>query len=201
MFATLDPTVRQLVLPSRRRVLVSDTVGFIRQLPTTLVEAFRATLEEVTEAALLLHVVDASSPHADAEAAHVMAVLAEIGAASTPQLLVLNKRDLLAPGFDPAPLAAHLKAGAPDSPAPLAVAVSAVTGQGLDDLACLADRLLPVDPLSVVRFAFAHSEAASIHLLHEYAKVLESRWDDDACRITAEVSESLLRRLQPFVVR
>jgi hypothetical protein len=80
MFATLDPTVRHLTLPSRRKVLASDTVGFIRNLPTTLVKAFRATLEEVTEAALLLHVVDASSPSAPQHTAHVFEVLAGISA-------------------------------------------------------------------------------------------------------------------------
>ena len=93
MFATLDPTVRHITLPSRRRVLVSDTVGFIRNLPTTLVKAFRATLEEVVEAELLLHVVDASSPDAAEHTAHVMATLQEIGADTTPQILVLNKVD------------------------------------------------------------------------------------------------------------
>ena len=93
MFATLDPTVRPLTLPSRRRVLLSDTVGFIRNLPTTLVKAFRATLEEVTEAALMLHVVDASSPARQEHTAHVLEVLAEIGAAEIPQILVLNKID------------------------------------------------------------------------------------------------------------
>src|SRR3954469_4655787 len=95
MFATLDPTVRPLTLPSRRRVLVSDTVGFIRNLPTTLVKAFRATLEEVTEAALVLHVVDVSSASAAEHTAHVVKVLAEIGAAKVPQILVLNKMDRL----------------------------------------------------------------------------------------------------------
>ena len=95
MFATLDPTVRHLTLPSRRRVLLSDTVGFIRHLPITLVKAFRATLEEVTEASLLLHVVDVSSPHAASHTEHVLKVLAEIGAEATPQLLVFNKLDLL----------------------------------------------------------------------------------------------------------
>ncbi len=93
MFATLDPTVRHLTLPSHRKVLASDTVGFIRNLPTTLVKAFRATLEEVTEAALLLHVVDASSPSAPQHTAHVFEVLAEIGADQTRQILVLNKMD------------------------------------------------------------------------------------------------------------
>src|SRR5215472_4224553 len=82
MFATLDPTVRAVTLPSRRRVVLSDTVGFIRNLPTTLVKAFRATLEEVTEATLILHVVDIAAPAAAAQTAHVMQVLGEIGAAS-----------------------------------------------------------------------------------------------------------------------
>jgi len=93
MFATLDPTVRHITLPSRRKVLLSDTVGFIRNLPTTLVKAFRATLEEVIEASLLLHVVDASSPYAPHQTAHVLKVLAEIGAEETKQILVLNKMD------------------------------------------------------------------------------------------------------------
>src|SRR6185437_6214476 len=96
MFATLDPIVRQIRLPSQRRVLLSDTVGFIRNLPTTLVEAFRATLEEVTAAALLLHVVDIASPNAAEQTAHVMKVLVEIGAETAPQILVLNKSDRLA---------------------------------------------------------------------------------------------------------
>ena len=87
MFATLDPTVRLLKLPSQRNAILSDTVGFIRNLPTTLINAFRATLEEVTEADLLLHVVDASAPNRAEQTAHVASVLSEIGAAAIPQLL------------------------------------------------------------------------------------------------------------------
>ena len=96
MFATLDPTVRSITLPSRRSILLSDTVGFIRNLPTTLVEAFRATLEEVAEAALILHVVDVSSNDAAVHVAEVFRILTEIGASGTPQILVLNKSDRLA---------------------------------------------------------------------------------------------------------
>ena len=102
MFATLDPIVRQIRLPSQRRVLLSDTVGFIRNLPTTLVDAFRATLEEVTAAALLLHVVDIASTAAAEQAAHVLKVLAEIGAESAPQILVLNKERSSAGSGSPA---------------------------------------------------------------------------------------------------
>ena len=202
MFATLDPTVRHIVLPSRRKALLSDTVGFIRQLPTTLVEAFRATLEEVTEASLLLHVVDASSPRAQAETAQVMKVLAEIGAASTPQMLVLNKLDLVGEEFDSSTLTARLLDGVPAQQVPPSVAlVSARTGRGLHELIALIDRLLPVDRVTKVRFRFPHDEAAKLHLLHEQGRVLESKWDADVCRVTAEVPESLLRRLKAFVVK
>src|SRR4029077_7616328 len=108
MFATLDPTVRHVTLPSRRKVLASDTVGFIRNLPTTLVRAFRATLEEVVEAELLLHMVDATSPEAAGHTAHVLATLTEIGAAETPQILVLNKIDQIPDDPDSAALARRI---------------------------------------------------------------------------------------------
>src|SRR5262249_10239724 len=96
MFATLDPTIRGITLPSKRKVLLSDTVGFIRNLPTTLVTAFRATLEEVQRAALLLHVSDATNPQAHEQQAQVEKVLKELEVQATPQIRVLNKIDLLA---------------------------------------------------------------------------------------------------------
>jgi GTP-binding protein HflX len=117
MFATLDPTVRHITLPSRRRVLVSDTVGFIRNLPTTLVKAFRATLEEVVEAELLLHVVDVSSPEAQQHTAHVLATLNEIGAGTTPEILVLNKVDQIPGEPDAAALTHRIIAGVGLTPA------------------------------------------------------------------------------------
>ena len=147
MFATLDPTVRPLVLPSRRRVLLSDTVGFIRNLPTTLVKAFRATLEEVTEATLILHVVDVSAPHATAQTAHVLKVLAEIDAAAIPQLLVLNKVDRLPEAATD--VEAYRRRLLGDSGAAAesrAVAISALTGQGIDGLLAAIDEVLPFDP-------------------------------------------------------
>ena len=97
MFATLDPKLRQLTLPSRRKVLLSDTVGFLRNLPHALVTSFRATLEEVERAELLLHVRDAASPTLDEQRAQVEAVLSELEVASKPTLQVLNKIDLLGP--------------------------------------------------------------------------------------------------------
>jgi GTPase len=191
MFATLDPTVRQLTLPSRRRVLLSDTVGFIRQLPTTLVKAFRATLEEVTEAALVLHVVDASSPLANEHIAHVTKVLAEIGAGTTPQILVLNKSDQLPAGAES--LARRLAPGHP------AIAVSALTGDGLPALLEAIDGALPADPVAEVVFRFSAAETRLVALLHEFAQVLEESYDEEGVAVRARAPESVRRRLAAHV--
>jgi GTP-binding protein HflX len=202
MFATLDPTVRHVVLPSNRRVLLSDTVGFIRHLPTTLVRAFRATLEEVTEAALLLHVVDVSSPHAAEHTAHVARVLAEIGAEKTPQLLVLNKLDLLPDNrMDAETVTRRLLAEAvPEGDAaPRSVAVSGRTGAGFPELLSAIDSLLPVDPVSTVRFRIPHDEGAALHWLHEYARVIEKTYAGEYSEVVAETPESVKRRLSRFV--
>jgi GTP-binding protein HflX len=187
MFATLDPTVRHLVLPSRRKALLSDTVGFIRNLPTTLVKAFRATLEEVVEASLILHVVDASSAVAAPNIAHVEKVLAEIGAGEKPTLLVWNKVDM---------------AGAPDTTpeAAGAVRVSARTGQGIDTLLAEIDKRLSLDPTSRRTFRIPAGEGGALHLLHERARVLNIRYLEDVCEVEAETPASLLRQLETFLV-
>jgi GTP-binding protein HflX len=123
LFATLDPTLRRLTLPGDRVALLSDTVGFIRKIPHQLVAAFQATLEEVQEAELLLHVVDVSHPHAELQQAAVEAVLGELGLADRPTILAYNKIDRLGqrPDF-------------PWGPGSGRVAISAKTGAGLDDL-------------------------------------------------------------------
>jgi GTPase len=123
LFATLDPTLRRLTLPGDRVALLSDTVGFIRKIPHQLVAAFQATLEEVQEAELLLHVVDISHPHAELQQAAVETVLGELGLADRPTVLVYNKIDRLGrrPDF-------------PWGPGSGRVATSAKTGDGLDDL-------------------------------------------------------------------
>jgi GTP-binding protein HflX len=192
MFATLDPTLRQLTLPSRRRVLLGDTVGFIRQLPTTLVRAFRATLEEVAQAALLLHVVDAGAPEAAGHCEHVRAVLSEIGAQGTPQLLVLNKCDRLPDGG--AAAARRLGAGMP------VAAVSARTGEGVEALLKEIDRRLPDDPVENARFRFPPEQYGQIHLLHGLAVVTEERYGEDGCEIAAAAPASLVRRLAAWRV-
>jgi GTP-binding protein HflX len=122
LFATLDPTTRTLLLPNRQQALITDTVGFIQKLPTDLVEAFKATLEEVAEADLLLHVVDVAHQHALAQALTVYRILAEIGAGEKPVVTALNKVDLLPDGLDPAAL--------DDFPNP--VPIAAERGENLD---------------------------------------------------------------------
>ena len=200
MFATLDPTVRSVTLPSNRRILLSDTVGFIRNLPVTLVKAFRATLEEVVEAALVLHVVDVASPHAEPQMAHVLKVLAEIGAGSTPQLLVLNKTDLL-PSAETDPEAVRRRLLGAHEPAvqTRAVAVSARTGQGVDELLKTLDEVLPFDPLSRQTFRFPLSEGAAMSMLYEFGRVHDRRYFGDFYEIEADVAESLKRRLSRFL--
>jgi GTP-binding protein HflX len=200
MFATLDPTVRHLTLPSRRKVLASDTVGFIRNLPTTLVKAFRATLEEVTEAALLLHVVDASSPVAPQHTAHVIEVLAEIGADQTPQILVLNKMDQLdAADGDTESLAQRILGEVKASARTQAIPVSARTGKGFAELLEAIDRALPLDPVSRATFRIPAGEGSLLHLLHERAKVLSSEYRGEVCEVEAEVPESIKRRLSGYL--
>ncbi|MEQ1947609.1 MAG: GTPase, partial [Bryobacteraceae bacterium] len=198
MFATLDPTVRHVTLPSRRKVLMSDTVGFIRNLPTTLVKAFRATLEEVTEAQLLLHVVDASSPQAPEHTAHVMATLAEIGADTTSQILVLNKVDAIEGETDPAALARRILSDPEYQPAG-ACAISARTGVGVLELLAKIDQELTLDPVIHCTLRIPAADGAAIHLVHERGKVLKARYVRDKCVLEAEVPESIHRRLLKYV--
>ncbi|HEX5229151.1 MAG TPA: GTPase HflX [Bryobacteraceae bacterium] len=202
LFATLDPTVRHVTLPSRRKVLVSDTVGFIRKLPTTLVKAFRATLEEVTEAALLLHVVDASSPAAPQHTAHVFEVLADIGADQTRQILVLNKMDQIenADGSTES-LAQRILGESKTAAAIEAVAVSARSGAGFEALLEGIDQALPLDPVSLQRFLIPAGDGSLIHLLHERAKVLSSQYRGEVLEVEAEVPESIKRRLSGYLAQ
>jgi GTP-binding protein HflX len=205
MFATLDPTIRSITLPSRRRVLLSDTVGFVRNLPTTLIEAFRATLEEVADASLILHVVDVSSTQAAQHVSEVFRVLGDIGASSTPQILVLNKADRLPSGEHPDPgqarlLGARLLADAGQSPLTPAVTVSGLTGEGLASLFDAIDEVVPFDALETVRFRIPLRDGASIALLHERGRVLAEDYDGNLCEMEVDAPESLRRRLSRYLV-
>ena len=203
MFATLDPTVRQIRLPSQRRVLLSDTVGFIRLLPTTLVDAFRATLEEVTAAALLLHVVDVTSQMAAEQTAHVVKVLAEIGAENTPQILVLNKSDRLPASDRPGELATlthRLLGETARQNSTEAALVSAQTGAGVTQLLELIDRQLVQDPVARQRFRLPLGEGRALHLLHDRAAIISQHYADEYCEVVADAPQSIRTKLAEFAV-
>ncbi len=203
MFATLDPTVRQVRLPSQRRVLVSDTVGFIRNLPTTLVKAFRATLEEVTAATLLLHVVDVTAKTAEDQTTHVLKVLREIGVESTPQILVLNKSDRLskAEADRDLPTLTHRMLGeTARQNATRAALVSARTGDGIASLLELMDQQLVQDPVARQRFRLPLADGRALHLLHDRAAIISKRYEGDYCEVLADAPQSLIDRLTEFAV-
>ena len=184
-----------------RSILLSDTVGFIRNLPTTLIDAFRATLEEVAQAALILHVVDVSTDQAATQISEVFRVLGEIGASATLQILVLNKSDRLALDSGSAAIqGARLLEAAHQSTATPSVLVSGITGSGIPDLFALIDGVLPFDTLETVRFRIPLGDGASIALLHERGKVLSEGYHENSCEIEADAPESLRRRLKRYLI-
>lgn len=184
MFATLDPKLRQLQLPSRRKILLSDTVGFIRNLPHTLVTSFRATLEEVERAEILLHVRDASSPMLDEQKAQVERVLGELEVIKKPVIEVLNKADLLS-----AEECAHLTGG---------IAVSGLKKQGLDELLAAIDDALIADPLIRVKFRLPQSEGSILAALEAGAIIEKKRFEGNLAYVTARGPASLLNRFSRF---
>jgi GTP-binding protein HflX len=203
LFATLDPIVRQIRLPSRRQVLISDTVGFIRNLPTTLVDAFRATLEEVTAAALLLHVVDVTSPVAAEQTAHVLKVLAEIHAETTPQILIFNKSDRLPEGERHQDLAAHTHRLLGESARlnqTAAALVSGQSGEGVPELLKLIDERLVQDPVARQRFRLPLAEGRALHLLHDRAAIVSKCYADTYCEVVADAPQSIRDKLAQFAV-
>ncbi len=193
MFATLDPTVRAIRLPSNRRVLVSDTVGFIRELPKGLVTAFRATLEEVQEAALLLRVSDISNPHHDELDQEVEKILSELGVKDRASLRVFNKVDQLTPEQRELMEATWSRSASPEeSP----VFVSALTGEGMDELLRRIEKAIPIDPIVRLSLHIPLSEGRTLALLHAMGKVLASESTDTHVDLDAEVSETIVRRLK-----
>jgi len=191
MFATLDPTIRAIRLLSNRRVLLSDTVGFIRDLPRGLLTAFRATLEEVQEAALILHVSDVSNPHHDEFDEDVEKILRELDVADRPRLHVLNKVDRLSPHEREALESSVAKAG---DGAP--VLVSAMTGEGLGELLRRIDAAMPVDPLLTISVRLPLAEGRTLAMIHALGRVLRSEIDDSHMRLDAEIPSSVAKRLR-----
>ena len=189
LFSTLDPTTRRLRLPGGETVLLSDTVGFVRKLPHQLVEAFRSTLEEVVDARLLVHVVDASAPTAEQQIEAVRDVLREIGAADLPELLVVNKLDAAAPDAVDEILADH----------PGSVAVSAAAGEGVDKLReVLTERLRALD--RIVELAVPYERGDVMAALHREGEVLVEIHGDRETRVRARIPPEDVSRFADFVV-
>jgi GTPase len=188
LFVTLDPLVRKVKLPDRRELLVSDTVGFIDRLPHALVAAFRATLEEVAGADLLLHVIDAASPERERHMDAVRAVLDEVGAARVPSIEVFNKWDLL-----DAAERARVRAMNPG-----ALGVSALTGVGRDEVIAAVEARLALDTTRVtVSFEPDGQETADrVAELYRIGRVLRHVRSEDTIAIEAEIPRRLLPRFQ-----
>ncbi|HEY1731699.1 MAG TPA: GTPase HflX [Terriglobales bacterium] len=189
MFATLDPTLRQVVLPSKREVLLSDTVGFIRNLPHTLVSAFRATLEEVQRASLLLHVSDVTSPTASEQQEQVENVLRELESQDKPRLYVMNKVDLL-----PVKKRESLR----DSDT--VIQVSATKGIGLQHLLELIDAKIAEDPVQRVRLRIPQSDGKALALLDAKANVFSREYGDGYVDLDVQAAQSVLRKVKSFIL-
>jgi GTP-binding protein HflX len=190
LFATLDPTVRRLRLPGGRAATLSDTVGFVGKLPHDLVEAFRSTLEEVARADLILHVADAAAPGVDEQVTAVREVLVEIGAGAIPEVLALNKADLLS----------EVGRARVERRFPEGVAVSAIRGAGLDALLGRVEEVLPSPPLEVrLLVPYGRHEVAA--RLHREAEVLGREEGEEGTLIDARIREDQLSWAEPFLVR
>ena len=189
MFATLDPTLRGVTLPSKRQVLLSDTVGFIRNLPTTLVSAFRATLEEVQRATLLLHVADATSPVALEQQHQVEKVLGELEVQGKPQIHVMNKIDLL-PESKRAALINTAKV----------VHVSAMKGMGLVALLATIDEAIEADAPQTVKLKVPQSDGKALALLDAKARVLKRSYRGANVYLEVSAPESVVRRMEKYLL-
>ena len=188
LFATLDPTTRRVDLPSGNMALFTDTVGFIQKLPTQLVAAFRATLEEIAEADLLLHVLDVTHPNVHAHAEAVVQTLEEIEADHVPVLTVLNKIDLLP---DPEAARASLVPGGD------AVAVSALTGLAMDDLMVAINRKL-YETLEQISVVLPYSEGGLLALFHDQGKVDRVEYVKEGVLVEGRLPGRLLARYQAY---
>jgi GTP-binding protein HflX len=189
LFTTLDPTTRKLLLPNHQVVFLSDTVGFIRKLPHHLIDSFRATFEEVTEADLLIHVLDVSDPQADERSQNVYEVLREIACAEKPTITVLNKIDRLK---GPSPVErfrrSHLNC----------VPMSAKEGVGLDEFTRQLERLL-AELLVMVHLRIPQSESRFVSRIHAEGNVISKEYEGNDVLLWAELPAKLAATLTDFV--
>ncbi|MGO9307577.1 MAG: GTPase HflX [Spirochaetia bacterium] len=191
LFATLDPITRRLALPGGREALLTDTVGFIRKIPHDLVASFRATLEGIEEASLILHVVDSSHPHPAEQIAAVDGVLAGLDLSATPRLLVWNKIDLLPEENAPLPLTGRHEH---------ALAVSARTGRGVPELLVKIETILR-EGLREVHVALPYSRYDLVKLVYEQGSVTGKKDGPEGVILQALVPSALARMLAPFAVK
>jgi len=187
LFATLDPLLRRLILPSKREAILTDTVGFINKLPPTLVSAFRATLEEIGEADLLLHVIDISSPHFKQQRRAVLKVLEELGYCAKPMIEVYNKMDLVGDDIN---LKSHSEP----------VYVSALQKRGFTALLEKIDQLLPADPIVTAKLVFSQENGALLSQLYARGKLIRKSYVDDKILVEVEAPRSMIDRLKHFRV-
>lgn len=189
LFATLDPTTRALRLPNGDKVMIVDTVGFINKIPHSLIEAFKSTLEEVTRADLLLHLVDMANPLFEEQIEIIEKVLGEIGAGEIPAVLVPNKIDAVAE----VPTAALKQRGAA-----AVCPISALTGAGIDDLLSSVGEILDrsKEPLQAL---FTQAQAGLIALLRERGRIVSEQYEEDRVHITALVTPKLAGQMRKLL--
>jgi GTP-binding protein HflX len=193
MFATLDPKLRAVELPSKRKVLLSDTVGFIRNLPHTLVTSFRATLEEVAQAEVLLHVRDAASTYGEEQKAQVEKVLGELESLGKPRIEVLNKIDLLGEQEREGLLERAHATGE--------VVVSAQTGEGMDELLKAIDGALHTDPLVEAELRVPQHEGGVLAAIEAGMMVHSRKYEGNLVRLKVSGPASLVGRLREYRMR
>lgn len=195
LFATLDPTTRRVTLPGGREALLTDTVGFINHLPTTLIAAFRATLEEIEEAAVLLHVLDISHPNAPEQSETVREVLAELNVVGKPMVTALNKIDMLEEHADPGAVADDLNL--PDDYVP----ISAMQNLGIDVLLARIEEALGLaDGVTRVDVCIPYDRAELVNLFHRAGKVDSVQHGDEGTLVTGTLPKRLRDRFEPFLI-
>jgi GTP-binding protein HflX len=210
LFATLDPTTRRVELPNGKAALFTDTVGFINKLPTQLVAAFRATLEEINEADLLLHVIDITHPNVREQSTTVEQVLRELGAEDKPVITALNKVDLLveeapeeevAEGgeTEDAPSCTVDRIGEMVADYPNCVAISAAEGTGLDRLLERIQGLLEED-LVALRVLLPYSSEGLLGLFHQRGVVQREEFGEGGITVEGKVPQGLALRFEPYLV-
>jgi GTP-binding protein HflX len=201
LFATLDPTTRSFVLPNKQRVLLTDTVGFLRKLPHTLIESFKATLEEVSEADLLIHIVDLSHPRVDEQMEAVETVIKELDAFGKQTVIVFNKIDKLGRSLPDDRVTGNRElAETYTERFPGSVAISARTGEGIDKLIQALQEALGSWRMRS-QFRIPANESSLIAEIHRVGHVLELRYDGDEALIVAHVPPNLVQKLERYAMR